>query len=612
MKTRNRWKRNSFLTLVAAVAVCQPGPIEAGAGSVSIPIRWCALQGTSAVLNPGCVGESTTKNVLWRRHERPTDYSYTPNCKVTWRSGAIQAQPTFPVIPDPCDPATTPGCAGVTGDVFVDPATFDYGEYYAALNACAAAWNAAGVGTIGVIGVNIRRFVNAAGAPIDILGLGGVPTFSSTASQMSSAGGFAAIDNDFTLPSSGCLPLVISDPTDQVVGHVAGRAVSLQHLSDTVMNPTLPHSNVLTTGGQGQADTSCPAGPLSPTSQCGRVRLQAMCQVPGVNVGPPPVVDQFPHPVGDATPAYVDLGMTGFIDDARTGRATFYWETTGLFPANITGLEYSFAADLDRNSSTGGSPSLVGVSIPISGAELVGRVVVDVQTVMGNKTFTATESLWKFQGGSFVPQATLGSQAGESRIGIAQIPPAAFPGDTPFVPLVSMDFGRTLALLPGATAVGDVDAQPRAEDPNVAVDLPGFNTLFMNTPALPVCTVVGGGAVVGGTFSVTAEGLPPNETTHVLIGPDVVATGVTDPDGRTEVIKARVPETVALGDHLVTIGVEGNNAVTADCTMTVQPRPQGAIPALSPLGMAVLAALFLGAGAFLALRRRGPSAGRTA
>ena len=240
---RNRSRRCGvwFLGILFLVMVAGPTAALGSTGFMQIPIRWCAVQGTPAVLNSSCASEGSTKDVLWRRHERPTDSAYTPNCRVSFRSAAIAQQPSFPVIADPCDPQTDPACPGATGDIFVDPNNANFAEYYQVLTACASAWNTNGVGTIGLIGVNILRFVDNAGNPLTILGLGGTPAFSSTAQQMSLAGGFAVIDNDFTLPpprgnsTSPCVAEVVNDPTDQVTGHEAGHALSLEHMTSTIM-----------------------------------------------------------------------------------------------------------------------------------------------------------------------------------------------------------------------------------------------------------------------------------------------------------------------------------------------------------------------------------------
>ena len=72
---------------------------------ISVPILWVGIEGAPSMVNPGVVGESTTDNVLWRRHERPTDEIYLPFVEMSFRSGATSAIKngplSFPIIRDP-------------------------------------------------------------------------------------------------------------------------------------------------------------------------------------------------------------------------------------------------------------------------------------------------------------------------------------------------------------------------------------------------------------------------------------------------------------------------------------------------------------------------------
>ncbi len=79
--------------------------MAAAAGDlVSVPVRWCGVVGAASMVNPGVLGEATTDDVLWRRHERPSDQLYIPLIDMTFRSGAtgaIKNGPTsFPIIHD--------------------------------------------------------------------------------------------------------------------------------------------------------------------------------------------------------------------------------------------------------------------------------------------------------------------------------------------------------------------------------------------------------------------------------------------------------------------------------------------------------------------------------
>ena len=109
-------------------------------------------------------------------------------------------------------------------------------------------------------------------------------------------GGFSVIDNDFTFTPTDCVQPVTCEaelgdllgaPTDQLTGHEAGHSVSLPHVAPppgTLMEDTLPVTDFLTVGGPGQGTNVCPNQVPAPESQCGRVRLQGLCHVPGNTV----------------------------------------------------------------------------------------------------------------------------------------------------------------------------------------------------------------------------------------------------------------------------------------------------------------------------------------
>ena len=78
--------------------------------TIRVPISWCAVSGSQAADSPNIPDpwggvDTTTDDVLWRRHERATDNIYLPEgTGITFRSGindAIHSSWNFPVINDP-------------------------------------------------------------------------------------------------------------------------------------------------------------------------------------------------------------------------------------------------------------------------------------------------------------------------------------------------------------------------------------------------------------------------------------------------------------------------------------------------------------------------------
>jgi hypothetical protein len=89
-----------------------------------VPVRWCGVEGAPSMENPGVVNEGSSDDVLWRRHERPTDQIYQDDVNMTFRAGATAAikngPQSFPIIEDP-----VPGSGNALGDTWNDTETTD-------------------------------------------------------------------------------------------------------------------------------------------------------------------------------------------------------------------------------------------------------------------------------------------------------------------------------------------------------------------------------------------------------------------------------------------------------------------------------------------------------
>jgi len=100
-----------------------------GRADLSATVRWCGVEGAPSMQDPGAVGEATTDDVLWRRHERPSERIYIPLATMTFRSGATAAikngVQSFPIIRDP---------RGTGGNIS------DSGEATDAVRQCRRAW----------------------------------------------------------------------------------------------------------------------------------------------------------------------------------------------------------------------------------------------------------------------------------------------------------------------------------------------------------------------------------------------------------------------------------------------------------------------------------------
>jgi hypothetical protein len=103
--TKSKWFALTLMILV----LLEAGSVQGGY-ILHVPISWCAVVGSPAQAAPNVNGDTTTNDVLWRRHERPTDDIYLPQAKMSFRSGITHAgldhgTLSFPIISAPTPPA---------------------------------------------------------------------------------------------------------------------------------------------------------------------------------------------------------------------------------------------------------------------------------------------------------------------------------------------------------------------------------------------------------------------------------------------------------------------------------------------------------------------------
>jgi hypothetical protein len=191
--------RSNHLRVLAAIAlpatvaiVCllafATGPANAtGTQTIQIPLRWCALNGTTAATN--------TNSILLQRQDRAASQIWMPGANITFRPPLTAAIPpssaNFPVISDPRPPVSSPANPnetglgpGQVGDILDPDSRAAAAELHEARAECEEEWDKfalpppAGFGTKlqGPIALNIRRFVDNNGSPVARLGQGEPPT----------------------------------------------------------------------------------------------------------------------------------------------------------------------------------------------------------------------------------------------------------------------------------------------------------------------------------------------------------------------------------------------------------------------------------------------------
>lgn len=621
-----------FLVFVAG----QDAAHASGGVDIFVPLRWCGIgvdsnndniadpgTGAPSMEDPSLVGEDRIRAVLWRRHERVSEFITIPQVRISFRSAATAAIPDFPLIPDPEVPfGETPGQVS------------SYDEVDRIIRNCRAAWQGLAPNVTGITVVHIDQFV---GALNGTGGLGGSFEDFCSRTDLQLKYGWAMVrDNFYDLPT---------DPNDSVLGHELGHALCLNHgdgvnadgdfkldedpgpglvtpfgdedadgcpglcgVDDDIdgftdegvaadddedgladedgpepLDPAcatnlmcygpVPTNITLTT-----ADAPCPASfPNVPISQRHVLYCQALLHVIDREVDPvPPPVGSIRVDALDDVPAadaFVDMNTLVVAEDKPTVTTTFAIGTFGLLPANVSNLRYLFLADLDDNNGTGGSAAqasaATGIPTTFAGVELIGEVEVDV--VGGIPQTTAT--VQKFQGGVFVPvvDPSIKGTVLTDAVHADPVPGGPIPA-TP-VGAVGQTITLTLSNAVRGAASPPFPVEYLSNNPGTG-STDGFQGEMLQPPQdYPDCTSYPGQAPRKSIVSVYATDLLPNHPAHLLVGPDEVATGTTNGAGAIT-LQFTVPASASLGPHLLTLGTL---ALTADCGVTVLANSVGGV-----------------------------------
>jgi hypothetical protein len=552
---------------------------QAGTGLRQIPIRWCAVQGSPAVTNPGGVGEPDTDNVLWRRHERASDNIWIPSANITFRSSftaAVLQQSNFPIVNDPTPPVN--GGPGQLGDI-LDP-QINSQELNNAIATCQTSWDnlAKKFNTplLGPIALNLRQFVDNTGSPTNLIGWGGFTTINGGANTCanpptgltSAINGFASVvDNSFRLGV---------DPIDALVAHELGHVLRLGHgngLDDD--NDGVYDDNVFSCDTDENVNAP-PANLMAPIVGSGvitslqRGTSQAVAQVySGIQIDPPgtlvngdTVSDQRVDAVQEVTDESVDIAWVAIAENTPTQTTIFSHGLFGTIPFKAN-HQYLVFADLDGNPATGGAPSSLGFPTSFQGAELVTRVRVQ----LSDEFRLAIPTVWRFQGGSLVEVtdpniradvvAAIGGENGQASYDAASIQmPNAVRGSVAATKI------RFQAISQRLDPEGQLDRLP--DEPRDG----GVNIVLV-PPKFPTCSVTPTTVPAGGIATVEASSLLPNRMAKVFLGDQMVATPPIDNQGNVST-NFIVPSDSREGSRLVTVGVKGT-ALTADCSVNVTP-----------------------------------------
>ena len=592
--------RGALVAVLAAIAgACLAAPPAHAGDTIFHPLRWCAIEGSRAVANPPGVGEQSTNDVLWRRHERATDVHWVPGAGISFRSAftrEVADRGQFPRIRDPRPPAA--GGPGALGDVEYPSGN----EWRDAIAACRTAWSALdtqfGTHFPGQIVVNARKLVESDGSDsfpgFSCYGciVYGTRTFEQVCDalrpanppQMSidEASAFTMVwDNEFT----GSPPA----PGDTLLAHEIGHVLFLAHgngedddrdgLFDEGCDPdetsTTPRRLMHPGGGSGITELHRKvARAFALGSPGGRLDPPGVLN-PGDNRGDD-LVDRF----ADVQEARVDLTGLGLVRDAGNKTMTI----THALADVIDGKEptdYVAFLDADGDPATGGAPRELDFDTDFEGAELVTAV----STAPGRRARQVTETrAWRFRDGGF--EEIRGVRAAIHRTFPSHPHDAEplFERVETVLPIDAVDVdpeGAAAGALAIDSATGEVDELP--DNRKVS------DKLYLAPAEFPVCAA--DGAEAGGTATVTAEGLVAERGAHIVLGDREVGKADIDGKGALEA-EFEIPRRVKDGPHLVTVGVD-ETAITADCIIEVGARDADD-GGCGPAGLGTVLTLMLG------------------
>lgn len=555
--------------------------------TIRVPVAWCAVLGSPAASNPDIPNpwggrDTTTEDVLWRRHERVTDNIFLNQAGITFRSAINDPFVTSFNFPKISDPYPSPGNLG---DLNLAHPT----EFSEMLNACYAGWQNITKDSSGswpgVLAININLITDNSGTVKDNIGLGSCSENNDNICDPYD-GLFAVIDNRYMIPGIStnipvvdtCPPTEIiwnKDPMDQATGHEFGHAFGLALVGDhrdedphALMNRCQLHEG--------------PGGMVNNielnNEEVNIARANALL-VPGHEVDPFQKVlatdvvrsirvDDIKE---SETKSFEDISIFKVTLDKKQNVVAYGIQLLGTIPEQYKkGEQYWTLLDLDNNQTTGANSTIlkhIGVpSINFTGAE----------QVINMKFITNTNS----SGSLLTGNSWLIADNGHN---ITKSPSTDFKLQTLNLKDFPLETNSSITKKPLYDTVNAIvnnskniiklyqpfKVQALVETNGTLVDLLNEtqnSPLILSDELYPQCSVKDN-VMAGENTSISVSGLLPDKGVHALIGPRFVANDTTDNFGNST-IEFKIPQDTTSGLHLITVGVD-NTALTADCEILV-------------------------------------------
>ncbi len=620
----NHCIRNHLVAILPWGLILAAYPAIACAGDVlHVPMSWCAVRGSPAVEDPDVPRrpppndmqiDTDTDAILWRRHERATDGeigvrtggTWLPQAQISFRSAINNtwgSDLSFEIIDDQ-DTSNVPPPANQPlkeGDVLIERSRTD--ELFNMIGACERSWEDKDPMMMsqvyGVTAINIRLFHNTDNTYADVAGVAFSPAVGFPGPNPMRPR-IIVVDNSFLFPGAddnidlGPMGRDFSsepdDPLDILVAHELGHALDLPHRRPVGGDAPLMFEVLVDADQNGEFDNQDLSADEIATARAAAMRVNGLeADPPGIFLPGPIVSFQRVDDLFEQDARHHDIFTSKIVLDTDNRRISFEQELAGLLPKQGDNQIHWTLVDSDNKKSTGADPKILreqtGVTTSFEGTDLA----IAVEVSRDQDELTVNDRVWVFDenGEGF----RLSPDAHKSGVALMLAHLLYFPGTEPDpssdgIPvnhIVSTQIDDDMLINPFAEdQLFNIQMLVTGQDgePLDVLDDTEFGVAsILQRPSFPHAYAlddqrnrIEGIVAAGDSIAIEVEGLVPEAPFHVLLsGVELISEGVTNVSGNA-FLDLRIPDDVAPGLHLVTIGTE-NTALTADFTVTVVPEP---------------------------------------
>ncbi|MGC1264300.1 MAG: hypothetical protein WA932_10115 [Nitrososphaeraceae archaeon] len=565
--------------------------------TIRVPLSWCVTNGSQAAVSPNIPDpwggvDTTTDDVIWRRHERATDNIYLfQGTGITFRSGindALHSSLNFPIIGDP-------RAIGTLGNVTFEESGTSSREYREMINDCFDKWQELiATGTVGgtpgvvngIIVINVRQFVHLNGSvDTDLIGKAMCEKSSMGSACRTPWNGYVFVeDNCYTAVGATCGGIGWNnDPYDQNLAHEIGHALGLVDLYGTADSNKLMFYTQQEDPVTGRVTNS-----LIDATERTALRNNALL-TPNSEVDPldnitkgrivqTVKVDEIQE--NESLLPFEDLALVKLTYDKNKNIIYIDQELSGLIPEkvlsnNSNSLQYWTLIDMDNNLKTGASQNtLHNIGVPSTkflGADLLFLSSLNTTNKVNTTNITGTGWLFSNNTTSLLAEDTTNAEINtffmESHY--RDITKNTNSEDIPVFNTVRTIFNNSnLIRLNQPLAI-----QTIVSDNGTILDtlfdegIANRTMLEFKQPFFPHCFAEDH-ANRGANTTVSIAGLRPNSEIYLSLGPRLITKGETDSSGSSNVTFT-VPKDTFSGIRLITVGVD-KSALTADCEMEIR------------------------------------------